>query len=70
MREALWDGIRQLRRDGPDSKYLSIGLGRAGELMTGAKPDQTALVRVIDEETIEIKLVSPEYDADEEGEHD
>jgi hypothetical protein len=70
MREWLWRGFPKIRQDGSSSDYLAISLGKAAEYMPKAEPEQQAMVRIIDEETIEIKLVSPEYDADEEDEHD
>jgi len=70
MRDGLCVGFPKLRQDGDSAEYLAISLGKAARFMPKAEPEQQAMVRIIDEETIEIKLVSPEYEPDEEGEDD
>jgi len=59
-----------MRQDGPTTEYLAISLGRAAEYMQDAEPEQEAMVRIIDEETIEIKLIPSAVDDEQEGEHD
>jgi len=69
MRDALWRGFPKLRQDGSSAEYLAISLGKAAEYMPEAKPEQQAMVKIVDEETIEIKLVSGEVEA-EDGDSD
>jgi hypothetical protein len=71
MREAIWRGFYALRQDGPTSEYLAISLGKAAEHMANAEPEQEAMVRIIDEETIEIKLIPSASDTQQtEGDGD
>ena len=58
MRDTLWRGLYKLRRDGSGDRYLSISLGRAAELIDGAVPEAQAMVRVLDDNTIEIEILS------------
>ncbi|MDR9412720.1 MAG: hypothetical protein RI531_08925 [Haloferacaceae archaeon] len=58
MRDTLWRGLYKLRRDGSEDRYLSISLGRAAELIDGAVPEAQAMVRVLDDNTIEIEILS------------
>jgi len=58
MRDTLWRGLYKLRRDGSGDLYLSISLGRAAELIDGAVPEAQAMVRVLDDNTIEIEILS------------
>ena len=60
MRESLWTGLRTLRQDGSKETYLSISLGKAGELIDNARPNTTAIVSIVDDETIEIKIINDE----------
>jgi hypothetical protein len=57
MRDTLWRGLYKLRSDG-DGDYLSISLGRASELLDGAKPEAQAMVRVLDDGRIEIEILT------------
>jgi len=70
MREAIWRGFYRMRQDGPTTEYLAISLGKAAEYMKDAEPEQEAMVRIIDEETIEIKLIPSAVADEQEGEHD
>jgi len=58
MRDTLWRGLYKIRRDGLGDRYLSISLGRAAELIDGAVPEAQAMVRVLDDNTIEIEILS------------
>jgi len=53
-----WIGMRKLRQDGASDDYLSVSLGRSAELINGFEPDQQVAVRVLDDETVEIKLIN------------
>jgi len=64
MRETLWRGIYSLRKDGPDDTYLSISLGRIREYLD-VKPHQNAIVRVLEDGTIEIEVIEDESDEQE-----
>jgi ABC-type oligopeptide transport system substrate-binding subunit len=50
--------MRKLRQDGASDDYLSVSLGRSAELINGFEPDQQVAVRVLDDETVEIKLIN------------
>jgi len=68
MRDTLWRGLYKLRRDGSGDRYLSISLGRAGELIENAVPEAQAMVRVLDDGKIEIEILNNEPTTDESDE--
>jgi len=53
--EAEWIGLRALRQDGSKEQYLSVSLGAAGKLIEQFEPEQQVKVRVLDDNTVEIK---------------
>ena len=57
-----WIGMRKLRQDGASDDYLSVSLGRSAELINGFEPDQQVAVRVLDDETVEIKVINASTD--------
>ena len=59
---ATWVGMRKLRQDGDSDSYLSVSLGRSAELINGFEPDQQVAVRVLDDETVEIKVINASTD--------
>ena len=59
MRDTLWKGIYRLRQDGPDESYLSISLGRISEFFD-VSPHQHAIVRVLEDGTIQIEVLDDE----------
>jgi hypothetical protein len=59
-----------MRQDGPTTEYLAISLGKAAEYMQDAEPEQEAMVRIIDDQTIEIKLMPSAVADKQEGEGD
>ncbi|MDR9412636.1 MAG: hypothetical protein RI544_07480 [Haloquadratum sp.] len=59
MRETLWKGIYRLRQDGPDESYLSISLGRISEFLD-VQPQQHAVVRVLEDGTVQIEVIDDE----------
>jgi len=64
MLETLWRGIYRLRKDGPDDSYLSISLGRISEYLD-VQPQQNAIVRVLEDGTIQIEVIEDESDEQE-----
>lgn len=62
MTNATWVGMRKLRQDGDSDSYLSVSLGRSAELINGFEPDQQVAVRVLDDETVEIKVINASTD--------
>lgn len=59
MGKIRWQKLYQIRAEGPEKKYLSIGLGKAQEYIEAIEPNSQAIVRITDDDTIEIVPVTP-----------
>jgi hypothetical protein len=62
MGRIRWQKLYQIRAEGPEKKYLSIGLGKAQEYIEGIEANTQAIVRVTEDDTIEIVPLTPNDD--------
>lgn len=53
-----WIGLRALRQDGSKERYLSVGLGKAGELIEQFEPDSQVRVEVLDDNSVKITPIN------------